>query len=203
MKKLFSKQGGFTFPEIIIALAIFSIVTVALYGFIRITLIAQSRSFAIITASNEARRAVSIMTTDIRGAIQSESGSYPIETAQNQALTIYSNIDTDAQAEKIRYFLSGTDLRRGVIQPQGTPAAYPPASEQISTIARYVRNGATPIFYYYDKNYTGTQNPMNPINIGNIRYIKIILIIDDNPSRNPLPVTVEGAAQLRNLKDNL
>ena len=201
MKK--HSQKGITAIELIIALAIFSIITVALYGFIRITLIAQSRSLAEISANNEARRAMFQITQDLRGTIQSEIGSYPIEEAANQSLIIYTSTDEDHDAEKISYYLSGTDLIRSVIQPQGSPATYPEDQEQASVIARYVQNNTNPIFYYYDKDYTGTQDPIDPENIGDIRLIKINLLIDTNLLKEPPAINIETEAQLRNLKDNL
>lgn len=196
-------QKGITAIELIITLAIFALVTAALYGFIRITLIAQSRSLADISAGNEARKTVLQMAEDIRGAIQSETGGYPIEEAANQSLIIYTNTDADEDVERVRYTLSDTSLERGVIQPQGSPATYPIDQEQISTIARYIQNGADPIFYYYDGNYTGTQDPIDPENIGDIRLIKIVLTVDTNPAKEPPATNIETEVQLRNLKDNL
>lgn len=196
-------QQGVTVIEMLIILAVFSIISAAIYGFISISLRAQTKSFAEIEAATNARKAIFSMSDNIRNTIQSATGSYPIQNASNQSLTFFANIDQDPDIERIRYFLSGSDLRMGVIQPQGIPVSYPEASEQISTIARFIRNGADPIFYYYDKDYTGTQAPLNPSDIGNIRLIKIVLVADSDPNRNPPATTMETKVQLRNLKDNL
>lgn len=203
MFTLFKKQSGQTAVELVITIAIIAIISGAVYGFVRILLKAQARSFGEIIAGNEAKRAIFSMADNFRDAIQSATGGYPIENAANQAITFYSNIDQDANIERVRYFLSGTDLQMGTIEPQGTPLTYPEGQEQVRTIARYIRNNANPIFYYYDKNYTGTEAAIDPNNVGEIRIIKIMLSIDTKPTENPPATNIETEVQLRNLKDNL
>ena len=198
-----NSQKGITLVEFAITLGIFVIITFAIYGFIRIALLAQSRSLSEITAGNDARKAILQMAHDIRGTIQSETGGYPIEEATDQSLIIYTNVDDDEDTERVRYTLSGTNLERGIIQPQGAPATYPLDQEQVSILSQYIQNDASPIFYYYDENYTGTQDPINPEDIGMIRLIKINLMIDTNPNSEPEALDIETEVQLRNLKDNL
>lgn len=203
MFNLFKKQSGQTAVEVVITIAIIAIISGAIYGFARILLKSQSRSFGEIIAGNEAKKAMFSMSDNLRDMIQSATGGYPIQTASNQSITFFTNIDQDTNIERVRYFLSGTDLRMGTIEPQGTPLIYPAGQEQIKTIARYIRNGANPIFYYYDKNYTGTEAAIDPNNIGEIRIIKIMLTIDTKPTENPPATNIETEVQLRNLKDNL
>ncbi|MDD3888137.1 MAG: prepilin-type N-terminal cleavage/methylation domain-containing protein [Patescibacteria group bacterium] len=203
MKNIFKKENGLTAIEVIIAIGIIALISGALYGFVKISLKAQQKSFAEIKAGNEARKAMLSMADNLRDVVQSETGGYPIKNAGNQTITFYSNIDQDDEVEQVRYFLSGTNLNMEVTEPQGTPLIYPNGQEVVKTVARYIQNGANPIFYYYDMNYTGTQSAINPSNIGEIRLIKIVIIVDANPNSNPPPTTMETEVQLRNLKDNL
>ncbi len=203
MFRIFKKENGLTAIELVITIAILALVSAALYGFVTISLKAQQKSFSEIKAGNEARKAILSIADNLRDAIQSDSGSYPILSAGNQTITFFTNIDQDSGIERVRYFLSGTNLNMGVIEPQGTPVTYPAGQEQVKTIARYMQNGANPIFYYYDKNYTGTEAAINPSNVGEIRLIKIVVIVDANPNSDPPATTMETEAQLRNLKDNL
>lgn len=97
----------------------------------------------------------------------------------------------------------------GSPSPSGTPTPSPstsgspspslsPSPENIKVLAQFVVNGSTPIFYYYDQYYTGSQNPMSyPINLGSVKVIKIYLVIDVN-SRPPEPYVHETTIQLRN-----
>lgn len=203
MINIFKKENGLTAVEVVIAIGIIALISGALYGFVKISLKAQQKSFAEIKAGNEARKAMLSLADNLRDIVQSETGGYPIKNAGNQAITFYSNIDQDDEVEQVRYFLSGTNLNMGVTEPQGTPLIYPNGQEVVKTVARYIQNGANPIFYYYDRNYTGTQSAINPSNVGEIRLIKIIIIVDANPNSNPPPTTIETEVQLRNLKDNL
>lgn len=78
--------------------------------------------------------------------------------------------------------------------PSGTPS---PANN-IKVLAQYVVNGTEAIFYYYDQDYTGSENPLGyPINLGSVKVIKTNLVIDVN-SRPPEPYVHETTIQLRN-----
>ncbi|MFA6295793.1 MAG: hypothetical protein WC663_00385 [Patescibacteria group bacterium] len=203
MFKIFKKEAGLTALEVVITIGIMALISGALYGFVRVTLKAQQKSFADIKAGDEARKAILSLADNLRDTIQSSSGSYPIQNAANQSITFFSNVDQDDEVERVRYFLDGTDLKIGTIEPQGVPVTYPVNQEKIRTVAHYIQNGANPIFYYFDKNYTGTQAAINPNNVGEIRLIKIVVIVDANPNSAPPATTMETEVGLRNLKDNL
>ena len=82
-----------------------------------------------------------------------------------------------------------------VLSPSPSPA---PTLENIKVMCQYVVNGAAPIFYYYDQDYTGSENPLSyPINLGSVKVIKTRLEIDVN-SRPPEPYIHETTIQLRN-----
>lgn len=194
---------GLTLIETIVAIGIFSLATVAIMVFISQGFKAQKQSIQNIIAQQEIRRALKIMSKEIRGAAESAEGDYAIDTAQGQSLTFYTNIDDDVTTERVRYFLDGTELKRGLTQPSGEPPTYG-EDEEISILARYVNNESTPIFTYYDTNYTGTEDPLPlPADIGEIRLIHIHLIIDVDPEQPPEGIILETEATLRNLKENL
>jgi hypothetical protein len=65
-------------------------------------------------------------------------------------------------------------------------------------------NGGTPLFTYYDDAYAGSGSPLgSPINVNEVRYVHMTLIVDKDPNRTPLPLRIEGGSSVRNLKDNL
>ena len=131
-----------------------------------------------------------------------DTGAYVINQAEASSFIFYSDIDNDGLKEKVRYFLIGTTLQKGVIKPTGSPLSYNPLNETISTLAENLTNVS--IFDYYDKFYDGTTAPLSlPVNTSDIRLIKITIIIDKDPNRSPTAMTFSTEVSIRNLKDNL
>lgn len=95
--------------------------------------------------------------------------------------------------------LAGTEneLKKGVTKPTGSPIGYPPSQEKISVISSYVRN-APPIFRYFDGE--GNEIIDLPARLADTKLMKVYLVIDVNPEREPEDFTLESAVQLRNLK---
>ena len=73
----------------------------------------------------------------------------------------------------------------------------------MTTVAANIRNGAAPVFTYYDGNYPAVTPPLTPADVTEVKYINFSLIIDVDPAVDPPPVTVASQVQLRNLKTNL
>src|SRR3989344_1717859 len=196
--------AGLTILEIVIAIAIFTTATLIIAGYIvqgyRVNRFAMEQADAL----EHARRAIDSMAKEIREADISDLGSFPIASATNQSFSFYSNLDGDSAVEKIRYFLEGTDFKKGIIEPGGNPLAYNPAGEQITIISRYVRNGADPIFNYYDGNYPSSTAPLAaPANPNQVKLIQLSLRVNIDPSTAPNDLTLNTFVQIRNLKDNL
>lgn len=206
MRKNFSRSiNGFTLIEALAAIAIFSVLMLAILAFAVYLYQYQGADLRQIQATEQARRGIEKITREIREARRSANGSYPIEQVQNQSLIIYADPDNDNVIERLRYFLESSTLKEGVIKPSGSPLTYSPANEVIKNIATNVANNASePIFYYYDKNYQGTGNPLSfPVNIADIRLVRVFLKIDAEAAWPPPPFNLEGVAQIRTLKDNL
>ena len=114
--------------------------------------------------------------------------------------------DSDDVADRVRYFLDPVTLsvKRGVILASGSPPAYT-EQESFSTLITDISNGAsTPLFDYYDGNYTGSSLPLSmPVNILDVRLVKITIKIERDPNRAPELTTLTSQAALRNLKDNI
>ncbi len=187
----------------IVVLGIFGVALVITTSYFWLGLRAQNKSVNGIVAQSNARRALTTMAGEIRGGMDSDAGSYPLEITEGQSLTFYTNVDDDVSAEKVRYFLSGTDLKRGVTEPSGQPPSYG-GTEQENILANYVVNDTENIFTYYDRDYEGTASFLSfPVNKSQVRLIRIDLMIDVDSNTPPDPLTVTTEAQLRNLKDNL
>ena len=157
-------------------------------------------------AISSARRGIDTMVQEIRSARAGEDGSYPIQAAEDFSFTFFGDIDGDSRVEKVRYWLEASDLKKGVIEPAGTPLGYPANTETIRVLSPYVRNGTTPIFRYYNGDYPGdaVNNPLpTPTRLVQTKLMHVFLEINVDASRAPNSFVLESLTQLRNLKTNL
>jgi len=114
-------------------------------------------------------------------------------------------VDSDGVKDRVRYFLSGSTIKRGVLAPSGSPLAYVDANEELTIlISGFVSSSTLPLFQYYGATYTGASPPLSlPVDTSSVRLIKITVIIDTDPVHSPAPIIVTSQVNLRNLKDNL
>lgn len=196
-------RAGFTAVEILFVVSITVLVVGVMTMFARNTWIYNSFLGSSLNSLNAGRQTLKTMVAEIRTASSGNDGSYPVAIATATSLTIYSDIYPNGTnvKEKVRYFLEGTNLKRGVVTPTGSPLSYT-GTEVITTLIPNVTN--TTIFNYYDKNYDGTTASLSsPVNIPSVRLVKITVIVDDNPNKAPGPITLSSQVTLRNIKDNL
>jgi type II secretory pathway pseudopilin PulG len=200
------KESGFTLIEM--ALGIFLVAMIGL-GFAAFQRNVFSLSFAVeenMAIQQQIRQIFLTMTDEIRMINVSDTGTYPIVLATNTAITFYSDIDNDGLRDRVRYYLSGKMLKKGVTKPTGSPLSYISGNEKITDIINNVVNAPTkPIFKYYDSsfdNYSSTTPLSLPISIPDIRLIGIALVIDRYTFRSPGQIEMSTQAMIRNLKDN-
>lgn len=203
MKKL--NLQGFTLIEILVTIGIASLFIIGIGSI----LVAGFKYRAIIweqlSTQNEGRKIVQDFVNEIRTASYSNAGAYPLEIAQAQQIAFYSNIDNDVWRERVRYFVEGTVLKRGITKPNGTPLTYSSSNEIITDMVHDIANSTSTIFYYYDQNYNGlaTSSPLSfPIDTSLVRMIRFSLKLDANPHFSPEPLEVEAIGGIRNLKNN-
>lgn len=195
-------RPGLTLLELIIAVGIsatmFVLLSQVTIDSLKIFRSERQRS----DAADRANRIVATMVRHIRQSQPSPTGAYPIVAASDTSLTFFSSIGAPGVIQQVRYFLSGTDLRMGVIEPVGSPATYPSANETVSTVLANVRNGAQAIFTYHASSFTGSQAAMNPIVVNTIRYAEATILYDEDLSAPPSSTTIRLGITFRNLKDN-
>lgn len=200
-------QQGITLIELIIVVAILGMLAASISFFITQGFQIQTYSFELASSLNEARTGVETMVKEIRETQIADNGAFPIFLADDNTFIFYGDIDKDAAVERVRYFLSGTDFKKGIIEPTQNPITYLEQNEVITTITRYVQNDAsTPVFTYYDNNWpTDTaNNPLpTPADVTKVSLIHVFLKINVNPSRAPTNFNLESDVHIRNLKHNL
>ena len=194
-----------TLIELLVALGIFMLVSAALSSILTVAFQARTIIWEQLSTQKEGRQIVQDFTNELRSVTASSIGAYVLETAQNNQIVFYSNIDSDSWRERIRYFLDDDILKKGVTKPSGTPLGYATSTDEVITemIHDVINGTTTPVFYYYDEDYIGSENPMTlPVTLTAVRVVGIKLILEENPRMSPAPLEIETKAQIRNLKTN-
>jgi len=191
---------GFTLIELIISIAIFSGLAFIISMFSLDVL-----DFGIflgdnIVAQQEIHVTVRSLVAELRAMSQSANGSYLIESASQNSLVFYSDTDGDGLTERIRYFLSGTTLMKGVIKPEGIPIVYLPENERTTESVHNIYSPAGNLFSYYDSSFTGSESELSfPINIPSVRLVKVNLTADPNPLDPSSRISFYTFVNIRNL----
>jgi prepilin-type N-terminal cleavage/methylation domain-containing protein len=193
---------GFTLIEVLVSAAILVLLGAGFVGLQYIYTQNQVIAWQGFENIQDANRLVSAMTREIRGARESENGSYPLVEALDNSIIFYTDSDFNGSAERVRYTLSGNQLVKGVIKPVGQPATYPAANEQVIVLTENVRNAGQPPFYYYNGSWPDdtVNNPLlQERRIADTRMIKIILRLNtkDDPGSDYI---LESNILVRTLK---
>ncbi len=199
------RSRGFSLIEILVAVGILGVIMIVVSQF-QVNIIGYNKSSSdSLQSAQDARSILRVMVKELRSAKPGSNGSYPIVQAATSSVTFFSDIDADGQQEQIRYFISSTLLQKGTIKPTGSPLAYSSAQETFSTLAYNIKNAtSSSLFEYFDNAYSGTSSPLTaPVNVTDVRLVKINLMIDADPNRSPIPRLYTSQVMLRNLKDNL
>lgn len=197
-------QNGFTLIEVMVALAIFAVVSLAIGTLLIQSIRSNTIIWGALQSQNDARRVLESVVNDVRKAEPSSIGSYPIASASSTEFTFFANRDTDSGKERIRYFLNGTTMQKGIIEPGGTPLGYGGA-EVVTTIATNVLNATEgiPLFTYYDGSFPVTSTPLiAPIDETDIRAVRIQIVLQKGTQASVAPLYAESVVSIRNLKSN-
>lgn len=192
--------------DMIVAITIFALgMQVFTLVFIKIW---NSNSFIIEEgeASLIASRAVNSVAKNIRKTRQADNGDYPIESADENDLKIFLDIDNDGTTERVHYFLDGEEFKVGVTDPSGDPPSYPADDQEITTLSSSVINEylSQPVFQYYNSSYPGDSenNPLStPASVENIRLVNIHFYVNITPDKAPDHINIESMAEFRNLNE--
>lgn len=195
---------GFTLVEMIVVIAINSVLLLAITS--TIASMYQTNAYAIAQANeiDAARRGVAVWTRDAREMTLAATGAFPVAVLENNRMGFYSDIDKDNLVEYVEYTLSTTTLRKRSYNPVGYPPVYSTTTaDSTEILSEYVQNitQALPVFTYYDSNGVVLASPAAMIS--DVRYITIKLIVNIDPIRSPGEFMLQSSAAPRNLKDNL
>lgn len=107
---------------------------------------------------------------------------------------------------KVKFELSWSDeiagseneLKKGVIEPTGSPVQYLLEQETVTLLSSHVRN-VPPIFEYFDSQ--GNKITEYPARLVDTKLMEVYLVVNIDPNRPPQDFELESSVQLRNLKE--
>jgi prepilin-type N-terminal cleavage/methylation domain-containing protein len=205
MKQLHSNQYGFTLIEMVISIAMFSLIALGVIALVSSVLVDSSKQSRSLANSDQSRKLSFQIMKELRNAINANNGAYPLAVADNQQLTFFSNIDGGVEIERVRYYVSNGKVYRGIIKPTGNPLTYVTGNESSKVVQDDFANGAAPLFYYYPDTYDGTTGSplVQPVNISQINFIKINLQVYTRTAGSSTDFyTVTAGSAVRSLKTN-
>lgn len=203
MKNIFLNQKGFTLVETIVAIFIFTLLILGATNLFSHIFKNSRNQMIAISDIDQAQLLTKKFINEIRTASIGENGNHPIALADDQQVVFYSRYgQEDNRTAQIRYFLEGTNLKKGVIIPSGSPISYNSTAEKVDIVQNNIVGTTTPVFYYYSGDYDGQSDPLTqPVNVNDIKYIKIKFFIN-KPGLTDI-FNVQAGATIRNLKNNL
>lgn len=148
-------------------------------------------------AITSAQHGVDTMIRKIREAAYASNGAYPIVSLGTNDLVLYANTDADPAVERVHYYIQGTNLYQGVLDPSGDPPVYT-GTETVSVLADNVQNLVQGLnaFTYFDA--SGVQM-VDLTKILDVRFVTVNLSVDTDTSRLPGPVIIRSSAAMRNI----
>lgn len=200
---IFLKQQGFTLVEVIVVLAIFSILIFGVCGLL-ISIVQNPKFYLVSMDTIDQAMLVSFKFSDeIRAAAY---GSYPLIEAGDSEITFYSPVGASSGVvNKIHYYLEDGVLYKGVIAPSG--GVYDPYSETITPVLSGISGDQGPLFSYYSGDYDGilsVDELPEPVNITEVRFVRINLLAQYQLSVESQTDFLSAAGSaIRTLKDNL
>jgi prepilin-type N-terminal cleavage/methylation domain-containing protein len=205
-KIILKNRKGLTLVETLIAIAIFAI---GIEGFTLLFISAWKNNAYTLEmgqSSMAVSQGVSTIVNYLRSVRQSDNGAYPVYLADDNELIVYSDYDRDGVTERLHLYKDDGDILMGVTDPTTImPKTYPSGDQQVLTLAtRIVNTSGEPIFYYYDKNYSGgsAQVPLaTPASVAGVRLVKIHLKINIDPNNAPDNIELQTFVEMRNLND--
>lgn len=204
--KKINSTNGFTLVETMVVIFIFSLLALGISQLSNVIFKDIKQNMSSLDNLDSARSIASKFTNEIRSASYGNDGGYPLYQVGNSQIIFYSNYGQSPNVvAKIRYFLSGTTLKKGVIVPTTNPVSYSSLLEKITNVQYNVKNSI--LFYYYNGDYTGSSStsPLSqPVNVNEVKYISIKMDVPkQNNSTSTDIFTVSAGAAIRNLKTNL
>ncbi len=187
---------GFTIVELIVVIAILSLVATVAADAVLIFFHAKESNYGSLGALTPAGSAMQLLGSDLRAIAYGDDGSYPIVSISPSSMTFFSDIAGGNGSARVQYQLSSGTLTRALVNPAGTPPSYT-GTPQTSTVATAVSNvaDAVSLFRYYDK----SGNEITDFSqVGAVAVVSVAL--DVSTSNTTQPLKFAASTTLRNVR---
>lgn len=205
-RRLRSDQRGFSLVELMVVILVAGVMMAAILGLFLGGIRVFASEGVRMQNQDDVRLGINQITRYLRAATSSAdhnaSWSNAIALAGPQSLEFYCEIKGGPPAEKVWYYMSGSDLRMKVVSPywQTNPPGwvYPAYSEDGVVIQQAVRNGTSPIFAYlrYKNGSLETFNPTSADDRRQIVAVDVTLNVNEAPQLAS-EITLSTRVQLR------
>ena len=199
-------SGGFTLIEVLIAIFIFSLISVGIVMTVSNLFSAATRQGGLLADQDQARKLIFQATNELRNSVAGANGAYQLESVGNQQLIFFTNADpSTVTTERVRYYLQNGKIYKGITKYSG--GVYNTSTEQTLLMQNNIASSTAPLFYYYDGNYIGssTQSALvQPVSVASVKFIKMdVRIFNKAGVQNQNSYSVTGGAAIRSVKNNL
>lgn len=200
-----NKSKGFTLVEVVISISIFVVLSFLAVQLLMDVFKIPNQQAMSSGNIDYVRSITNNFINELRNASTGNDGSYSLGQASDTQIIFYSTYQSSGVAKRIRYYISGNNLYKGVVSPTGSPLSYNLNTEKVTTLINDLANGNAPVFYYYDGGFSGSGSALSqPVNINLIKFVKINLLIKKLTTAQTQEVfSINAGATIRNLKNNL
>jgi hypothetical protein len=204
-KRVFFKKG-ISLVETIVAIALFVLGIQSTVLIFSKTIKSKTYTLEMGKSALILSRSMGDLTRYIRKARQSDNGAYPIVSADDNDLILYSDYNKDGKTERLHIYLSNKKIYLGIRNPSSSfPISYASGDGQTIQLADHIINSAAdPMFSYYNADYPQdtVNNPVStPADVSEIRLVKMFLKINIDENRAPDNIQQETFIEIRNLND--
>src|SRR3989339_841308 len=121
---MIKNRKAFTLIEIIVVMAIFSILVAGASWFV----IGTNKDLAVmweqLITQNEGKKTIDHVVNYVRRAETSSVGAYSLDTTEDYNLVFYANVDEDSMIEKVKFWLDTDNiLKETITKPSSTASS--------------------------------------------------------------------------------
>jgi prepilin-type N-terminal cleavage/methylation domain-containing protein len=196
---VFKEKKGFSLIELLVAMVIMSVVSLAIYGVFSVSSRSYTTQGVTADVQQSVRAAMEVMLQDIRaaGLDPTSSGNFGIELAEAAKLRftsdsidagIFNGVLDSTNSERITYVLVGTQLDQILYETT--------ASEDSGPLISDVQNLS---FTYFDADGNDLGSPVPVANLADIRTVEITMTVEEPAGRDePVSRTLTKRVKCRN-----
>lgn len=191
------KRRGFTLVELIVVMAITSILGTIVFNYLN----QSSRQDQQLQSKATVQTSLSLAIDRVNRVLRSTTS---VISADNVSLKVlaYSNTG-DAAPSQIYFYITNNQVRYDVIPASGTPPNYtynPGDAKTFTLLGKVTNSTSTPLFQYYDQ----SNNPLtSPPTLADVHAIGFLPKALDTSNALTAPIADETYVTLRNFKTNL